>query len=216
LNHFPCDLSQPAEIERVAAEVRTFLERTVPSGKILLINNSGFGTYGHFPEPNLARQLEMTDVNVRAVVHLTGLLLPLLKAWGGAIVTVASTAAFQPTPYLATYGATKAFVLHWSHALNAELKGTGVRALALCPGPTATSFFRAAGLKPGNHAESTGMSSEAVVRATFRALAAGRAQVVPGLRNKLAAFGSGLVSKTIATRVARAVIGRRRLQHVAK
>ncbi|HVS54569.1 MAG TPA: SDR family NAD(P)-dependent oxidoreductase [Opitutaceae bacterium] len=216
LNHFACDLAQPAEIERGAAAVRDFLGRTVPSGKILLINNSGFGTYGRFPEPNLARQLEMIDVNARAVLHLTGLLLPLLRARGGAVVTVASTAAFQPTPYLATYGATKAFVLHWSHALNAELRGSGVRALAVCPGPTATAFFRAAGLEPGNHAESTGMSSEAVAAATFRALASGRAEVVPGLRNRLVAFSGGLVSKTFATRVARVVIGRHRLQHVAK
>ena len=87
----------------------------------------------------------MIDLNVRAVVQLTGRLLPLLKARGGAIVNVASTAAFQPTPWMATYGATKAFVLNWSLALNQDLRGTGVRVLVVCPGTTETEFFKRAG-----------------------------------------------------------------------
>ena len=93
--------------------------------------------------------MEMLDVNIDAVVQLTAGMLPLMRVRGGAVVTVASTAAFQPTPYLAAYGASKAFVLHWSLALNEELRGTGVRALAVCPGPTATDFFHRAGLKQG-------------------------------------------------------------------
>jgi uncharacterized protein len=204
------------DIEQAARQVETWLEHTAPSGRVLLINNSGFGAYGHFPEPNLSRQLEMIDVNSRAVVHLTGLLLPALKRRGGAIITIASTAAFQPTPYLATYGATKAFVLHWSHALNAELRGSGVRALAVCPGPTATAFFRAAGLPAGNEAESTGMASEVVVRAAMRALAAGKAEVVPGWRNKFVAFAAGLVPKSLATRVSQIAVARHRLKHMPR
>lgn len=213
LNHFACDLSRPEDVERAACQVREFLARAAPGGGILLINNSGFGAYGRFPEPNLARNLEMIDVNVRAVVHLTGLMLPILRERGGAIVTIASTAAFQPTPHLATYGATKAFVLNWSHALGAELRGTRVRALAVCPGPTTTAFFRAAGLQPGNQAESTGMTSEAVVAATLRALAAGRAQVVPGWRNQLIALASSPIPKALVTRVSAFVIARHRLRH---
>src|SRR5207244_895627 len=121
------------EIARTAGEVQACLAREAPTGRILLINNSGFGTFGRFPEAELAKQLEMIDVNTRAVVHLTGLLLPLLQARGGAIITICSTMSFQPTPYAATYGATKAFALHWSLALNEELRGSGVRALAVCP-----------------------------------------------------------------------------------
>src|SRR4051812_46638653 len=72
LNHFACDLSRPADVERAAREVGDFLQRARPTGQVLLINNSGFGTMGAFPEPDLAKQVEMIDVNVRAVVHLTG------------------------------------------------------------------------------------------------------------------------------------------------
>src|SRR3954453_3113673 len=114
LNHFPCDLSHAGEIDRVALTLREFLAREAPTGQILLINNSGFGTFGQFPKLELQRELEMIDVNVRAIVHLTGLLLPLLSERGGAIMNIASTVAFQPTAYAATYGATKAFVLHWT------------------------------------------------------------------------------------------------------
>jgi len=213
LNHFAADLSRPAYVERAAREVTEFLGRKVPVGRVLLINNSGFGTMGAFPEPDLAKQTEMIDVNVRAVVHLTGLLLPLLRARGGAIMNVASTAEFQPTPSMATYGATKAFVLHWSHALNDELRGSGVRAIALCPGTTRTEFFKTAGLKAGNRADSMAMSTDEVVLTALRALGAGRSQVVTGLRNKLAAFAASPVPKAFATRVCGFVLaGYRKLQ----
>jgi len=206
LNHFACDLSRPAEVARAAGEVEAFLRRVVPTGGVLLINNSGFGTLAAFPEPNLARQLEMIDLNVRAVVELTGLLLPLLRERGGAIVNVASTAAFQPTPSMAAYGATKAFVLHWSLALGVELRGSGVRTLAVCPGTTRTEFFRTAGLQEGNLADAFGMSCEAVVMAALRALAAGRSQVVTGWKNKLQTFASSPVPKPLAARVAGVVL----------
>lgn len=206
LNHFAADLSRPAEVERAAREVAEFLGREVPVERVLLINNSGFGTMGVFPEPDLAKQLEMIDLNVRAVVQLTGLLLPLLRARGGTIMNIASTAAFQPTPSMATYGATKAFVLHWSHALNHELRGSGVRVLAVCPGTTRTAFFKTAGLKEGNRADAIAMTTEAVVRAALRALAAGRSQVVTGLRNKLVAFAASPVPKPLATRVCAVVL----------
>ncbi len=216
LNHFACDVSRPEEIERAIEAVIAFLDRKVPGGRVLLINNSGFGAYGHFPEPNLAHQLEMLDVNIRGLVHLTGLLLPLLKRRGGAIINLASTAAFQPTPYLAAYGASKAFVLHWSLALNEELRGSGVRALAVCPGPTATEFFRRAGLKQGSVADALSMSCEEVVLASLRALGAGRSQVVTGWKNKLGAFFGSKVPKPIAARVAALVLARFRLKQVQR
>lgn len=209
-------MSRPAEIERAAAELIGFIDRIVPTGRILLINNSGFGAYGHFPEPNLPHQLEMIDVNVRAVVHLTGLLLPLLKARGGAVVTIASTAAFQPTAYMATYGASKAFVLHWTLALNEELRGSGVHALAVCPGPTATQFFRRAGLQEGSVSGALSMSCEEVVTASFRALAAGRSQVVPGWKNKTYSFVSSMLPKPLSARVGAKVLARFRLKKVKR
>lgn len=211
LCHIACDLGKSAEVDRAAAEVVAFLNLEIPMGGVLLINNSGFGSYGPFPEPNLPHHLEMIDVNVRGLVQLTGLLLPTLRARGGAVINVASTAAYQPTPYMATYGATKAFVLHWSLALNEDLRGTGVRTLAVCPGPTATQFFRRAGLKQGSVGGSLSMTCEAVVEQSLRALGAERALVVTGWKNRLVAAVSSLGPKAMAARVARIVIGRYRM-----
>jgi short-subunit dehydrogenase len=210
LNHFSCDLALPAEAARAVGEVEALLRREVPLGEVLLINNSGFGAMGVFPEPNLARQLEMIDVNVRAVVQVTGQFLPFLRERGGAIINVASTAAFQPTPSMATYGATKAFLLHWSLALGDELRGSGVRTLAVCPGSTATEFFREAGLEPGNAAARMSLTPEAVVRAALRALGKGRSQVVVGGTNQLLVIAGALVPKPLATRVAGMVLARYR------
>ncbi len=215
LRHFPCDLAQSVVLKKIAAEVEVFLEKAAPEGRVLLLNNSGFGAYGHFPEPSIEHVTEMIDVNVRAVVELTGLLLPLLRRRGGVIVTVASTAAFQPTAYMATYGASKSFVLHWSLALNEELRGTGVRALALCPGPTATDFFRRAGLKQGSVAESLSMTCDDVVTATLKAVESGCSLVVPGWKNKVSTFFVSKLSKPLAARLAAIVLARFRLKKVA-
>jgi short-subunit dehydrogenase len=206
LRHFPCDLAQPLQVETVAAQLEEILNHGQPAGKILLINNSGFGSYGAFPEPNLAHQLGMIDVNMRALVQLTGLLLPVLRARGGVIMNIASTAAFQPTPWMATYGATKAFVLHWSLALDEDLRGSGVRALAVCPGPTATNFFKAAGLRQSLLPADSRETCEQVVMNSLHALAAGKGQVVSGWRNKILASIGARVPKPLATRIAAKVI----------
>ena len=212
LRHVSCDLSNSPAVEGAAAAVRGWLDEAGPEGGVLLINNSGFGSYGFFPEPNLSHQLEMLDVNVRGLVQLTGLLLPSLQVRGGAIMTIASTAAFQPTPYMATYGATKAFVLNWSVALNEELRGSGVRALAVCPGPTATQFFRRAGLKQGSVADALSMTTEEVVLQSLEALGAGKVVVVTGWKNKLGAVAGALTPKAWAARVARWGVGRYRMK----
>ncbi len=112
----------------------------------LLINNAGFGTHGPFETLAPARDHAEVMLNVAAVVDLTHLFLPaMLKRGDGAVINVASTASFQPVPYMAVYGATKAFVLSFSEALWAECRGRGVRVLALCPGTTATEFFDVVG-----------------------------------------------------------------------
>jgi len=208
LNHFPCDMSRAPDIARAAAAIEGFLAQAVPSGRVLLINNSGFGAYGRFPEPNLEHQLELIDVNIRGLVNLTGRLLPLLRARGGAILNVASTAAFQPTPYMATYGASKAFVLHWSLALNAELRGSGVSALAVCPGPTTTDFSKRAGMNSNFNVSSLTMTCEPVVMAALRALAAGRSQVVTGWKNKVTAFIGSKLPKPLIARLAEKILAR--------
>jgi short-subunit dehydrogenase len=216
LNDLRCDLSRPGDVDNAAAAVADWLDREAPAGSVLLINNSGFGTYGRFPEPNLDHILEMLDVNIRGLVQLTGRLLPVLRARGGAIVNLGSTAAFQPTAYLAAYGASKAFVLHWSLALGEELRGSGVRTLAVCPGPTATQFFRRAGLKEGSVADALSMSADAVVIAALRALGAGRRVVVPGWKNKLSVAVASKLPKPLAARIGAWVLARYRLKQVRR
>jgi short-subunit dehydrogenase len=201
LRHVPCDLSDPGQVERASAEVLEGLAREAPTGPILLINNSGFGAYGTFAQIPAPEQLGMIDVNVRAVVQLTAAFIPVIKSRGGVIVNVASVAGFMPTPYLSTYGATKAFVLHWSLALNEELRGSGARALALCPGPTSTDFFKRAGLAEGSVPDALGQTSDDVVRATLRAIRGGRSLVVSGWKNKLIAAFTSLVPKSLMARL---------------
>lgn len=216
LNHFPCDLSRPDDVVRAAGEVEAFLRREVPGGRVLLINNSGFGSYGRFPEPNLSHQLEMLDVNIRALVQLTGLLLPLLRERGGVVMNIASTASFQPTAYMATYGASKAFVLNWSLALNEELRGTKVRTLVVCPGATESEFYLRAGLQKGSVAKSLSMTSEEVVTIAFRALASGQSLVVTGWKNKVSAFAGSFPARALVARLAAKVLARFRLKQVSR
>jgi len=215
LRHVPVDLTNAAALAGAASTVLGLLNYDIPLGKIMLINNSGFGGYGRTDELARADQVEMIDLNVRAVVDLTARLLPALKAQGGTVVNIASTAAFQPTPFMATYGATKAFVLHWSLALGEDLRGSGVDVLAVCPGPTSTEFFRRAGLKQGAVTERWGQTSERVVAEVFQALARGRRQVVTGWRNRLIAAVASRLPKPLAARIGAAVLAKFRLSRVA-
>jgi len=210
LNHFSCDLARSSEVERDAGELRTFLTREAPAGPILLINNSGIGAFGRFPEPDLEHELRMVDLNVRAVVQLTGLLLPVLRERGGAVMNIASTVAFQPTAMCATYGATKAFVLNWTVALNEELRGTNVLALAVCPGTTKTEFFERAGVGAGG-AAAFAMTSDEVAEIALRALAGKKALVVTGWKNKLLTWAGARVAKTFAARVSAWMLTKMRL-----
>jgi short-subunit dehydrogenase len=113
----------------------------------ILVNNVGFGTSGKFAETDLRAELDMIQVNIAALTHLTKLFLPpMLQRGHGRFLNVASTAAFQPGPLMAVYYATKAYVLSFSEAIAEELSGTGVSVTVLCPGPTATGFQKAANL----------------------------------------------------------------------
>lgn len=205
--HIGCDLAVREQTDAAAAQLLLELQAQGPeAGPILLLNNSGFGSYGEFPDPSLERNLDMIDVNVRAPVLLTGRLLPLLRARGGAVINVASTAAFQPCATMATYGASKAFVLHWSLALREELRGSGVHVLALCPGPTSTQFFRNAGMDNAFLPDVVGQETDEVIEATLRALAAERGMVVSGWKNKVSSFLASKLPKVLAARLAAKVI----------
>lgn len=205
---FTVDLGDAGALQGAAEGVLAYLRVEAPQGKVLLINNSGFGGYGRVPELDRGHQLEMIDVNVRAVVDLTARLLPELRRRGGAVVNIASTAAFQPTAHLATYGATKAFLLHWSLALGEELRGEGIRVLAVCPGPTATEFFQRAGLRRGAVSDRWGQTVDEVVGEALRALARGRGQVVCGWGNWVLAALASRLPKPWAARIGGAVLER--------
>ncbi len=148
----------------------------------LLVNNAGFGDYGAFSEQDLARQLEMIQLNNLVLVELSHYFLrPMLAGAGGAIINVASIAGFQPLPYLSVYAATKAFVLSFSESLWAENKDKGVEILALCPGPTESNFFEVARF-PSAFMGKNGQldSAEVVVQEALTALANKRPNVVAG------------------------------------
>jgi short-subunit dehydrogenase len=182
----PADLSLAGDVGRVVACIRA-------TEIHLLVNNAGFGTYGRFADLEPARDHEEILVNSVAAVDLAHAVLPgMLARHAGGILTVASTISFQPAPRQAVYGATKAFALAFSEALWAETRGSGVRVVALCPGPSATGFVanlgdeRAATSSTYRHAA----DPAAVVRAGLRGLDQDAMTVIPGVRFPGCATGS--------------------------
>jgi uncharacterized protein len=168
----------------------------------VLVNNAGFGAQGRFVELPLGRQLEMLQVNITSLTHLTGLLLPgMVERHRGGILNVASTAAFQPGPGMAVYYATKAYVLSFSEALAEELAGTGVTVTASCPGPTATNFGAAANMRTLGMVKKVSMSAAAVAQLGHRAFRRGRVVAIPGLRNQFPAFLVRLVPRAAVRKI---------------
>ena len=170
-----------------------------------LVNNAGFGVAGKFVETDLQAELEMIQVNVAALTHLTKLFLPAMVRRGrGRILNVASTAAFQPGPLMSVYYATKGYVLSFSEGIAEELSGTGVTVTALCPGPTATGFQNAADinelrllsvLKP--------MPSREVAEAGYKAMHSGKRVIVTGVMNKILAQSIRISPRALVTKLAK-------------
>ncbi len=191
------DLTLPDADARLAAELA---RRGVPEVD-WLVNNAGFGYQGPVASLDPARQAAMIQVNAAAVAALTRRFLPSMLARGaGVVVNVASTAAFQPIPYFATYAATKAFVLSFTEAVAEEVAGRGIRVLCLCPGPTRTEFFEVAGMEP-KFAGARMTTVEAVVEAALRGVEAGRRVVVPGAVNALLARAARHAPRRLVTRL---------------
>lgn len=175
--HVAIDLTSPDAARRLFEETQ---QRGLEID--LLINNAGFGSMGEFLQFDAARDREMIELNINSLVELTHYFLPPMRERKhGAILNVASTAAFQPVPYMATYAATKAFVLSFSEALWAENREHGVTVTALCPGVTDTNFFAAAeGKRPPLRIMET---PEAVVATALRALDRRKSHVISGWLN---------------------------------
>lgn len=204
---FPADLARRLERERLVARIRAVDDRVDA-----LVNNAGFGTHGYFHETELERELEMVEVNIAAVTHLTKAVLPgMLARRHGRIVNVSSVAAFQPGPLMAVYYASKAYVQSFSEALAEEVAGSGVTVTALCPGPTVTEFQASAGIQRGAPAGGTpAMTSRAVAEAGYEGIKRGKRVVVTGLRNKVAVLANRVLSRRRMTSIVRRIQERRR------
>lgn len=183
------------------ADARADLTLALLSGQLDVVgvcNNAGFGSVGRLHELPLEREARMVRVNVNALHELTGAFLPRMVGRGsGAVLNVASTAAFQPIPGFATYGATKAFVTSFSEAVHAELSGTGVSVTSLCPGPTRTEFFEHSGTPALHKADFLFMAPREVARQAVDAMIAGKRTLIPGASNKATAVGGRFVPRSL-------------------
>jgi short-subunit dehydrogenase len=189
-----CDLgadagSLPARVRELGVDVD------------LLINNAGFGTHGHFWEIPEGRDAEMVRVNCEAVVVLTRAFLPeMIERGRGGVIVVASTAGMQPLPYEAVYAASKAFALHFTEALNVELQGTGVRCLAVNPGPVPTEWQEVAGWDEMTKQPGT-ISAEQCAREALAAYDRDARSVIPGAVFRWAMRATSLAPKALQLRV---------------
>jgi short-subunit dehydrogenase len=194
----PIDLSARDAGEQVAAEAAAH-GWTVD----LLVNNAGLGHTGRFHQGPPERHLSIVDVNVRAAVDLTRRFLPgMVERRRGAVINVVSMSAFQPVPYLATYAASKAFLLSFSESVAAEVAGSGVTVQALCPGNIPTEFQAVAGTDrvPFNRTPAT--PAEDVVQASLEALDDRRVVVVPGLRDRVSVRMQPFLPRALVRRIA--------------
>ncbi len=195
VHEHPCDLVERGAVTRLAADLAA-------SGTTVdvLVNNAGVGLpMGPLHEADPAALTAMLDLNVVALAQLTRAFLPaMIEAGSGSLLNVASLAAFQPTPQLAGYGATKAFVLSLTEAVWAETRGTGVRVLAVCPGITVTEFFDVAGPHPITGSVQT---AEEVVAEALTALTSRGPRVVTGRRNRLLSAAAQVLPRSVTTRL---------------
>lgn len=192
------DLTSTTPADPVATLVADVAQRNIQVE--LLINNAGFGYVGEIETTDVKRVMEMVQLNIGALTELTYRILPgMMQRGHGAVISVASVAAFQPVAYMGVYAATKAYVLHFSEALWAEAREKGVTVTALCPGPTQTDFFDVAGAK-GWLAKKRSQTTEEVVRCALRAMEKKRQYTVSGWINYILALAVRLANRRTVVR----------------
>jgi short-subunit dehydrogenase len=195
------DLSKPDAAEKLLADVAAAGE-TVD----LLVNNAGFGLHGRFDKADAARLRQMVDLNCGTLTDLCRAVLPqMIERRSGAILNVASTAAFQAGPGMAVYFATKAYVLSLSEALHEEARRFGVKVSALCPGPTRTEFGDVAGFRAPAAFDRVSMDPETVVRKGIQGIERNRAVVIAGALNKAGAYATRFVPRAVVRKAAGAL-----------
>ena len=195
----PKDLAHPATPAELYQEL-------LESGIVLdvLVNNAGFGLAGPFQSTDWNQEAEMMQVNMVAATHLVKLFLPQIRAREGKIMNVASTAAFQPGPFMSVYYASKAYLLSFTEALAEELDGTGVTVTCLCPGPVKTNFQRRAYLE-GTAMVSSPMLVDVrdVARIGYEGMKQGKRLVIPGWKNRVGVEMLRISPRTMVTKVVR-------------
>jgi hypothetical protein len=200
VNIYPKDLSVTSDTENVVRQVR---EEVGPID--ILVNNAGFGISGAFVETDLAREVEMIQLNVLSVVIITKLFArEMAQRRRGKILNVASTAAFQPGPFMAIYYATKAFVLSFSEGLAEELKDSGVTVTVLCPGPTATQFSKRAEMEKSKLFKGgiiPVLDAVTVAKIGYDGLIKGQRLVIPGLMNKIGVLALRSIPRRLITQI---------------
>ncbi len=192
------DLEKPDSAEALMATLR---ERGIAVET--LVNNAGFGLRGGFATMPYDEQIAMIELNVTTLTRLCRLVLPELVARGrGGIMNIASMAAYQAIPFLAIYSASKAYVVSLSEALHEEVRRHGVVVTAICPGPTSTEFAIRADMEKSKLFNMAPMSAADVARLALDGHEAGRAVVIPGLRNWAMGLGTRAVPRLVSRRIA--------------
>ncbi|MBT7903643.1 SDR family oxidoreductase [Candidatus Woesearchaeota archaeon] len=193
------DLSKTQEITQLHQKIK---RQKLPIS--ILINNAGFGTYGLFHQTKLEKELNLIDLNIKGLTHLTKLFTQdFLKKKRGRILNVASMAAFQPGPYMAVYYASKAYVLNFSEGIAAELENTQVQISTLCPGATKSGFQKASHSERAGVMQQKIMSARTVAKYAYKKFMKKKATriIIPGFKNKLMAIGSKLTPRKMITRI---------------
>lgn len=193
----PADLVRPEAAGELAEAVKG-LGMNVD----LLVNNAGMGVHGPFLELTAEDDARMITLNIGALTALTrAFTRGMVERRTGAVINVASTAAFQPVPYFAVYAATKAYVLSYSEALAEELRPFGVTVQCLCPGSTESEFVAVAQFKSDMHTKAPMMTAEAVVAESLGALRAGRSVHVAGVLNQIGTLGPRFLPRALITKI---------------
>lgn len=200
VDYLAIDLSHPDSSEYISKWLRS-KQYAVD----VLVNNAGYGLWGNFEARSIASHNEMLQLNMLTVVQLTYELLPELKKHSKSyILNVASTAAYQAVPTLSLYAASKSFVLLFTRGIKLELQGTGVSVSCLCPGPTSTDFVERAGMSASikKKSDTFSMTSDEVAKIGVNAMYKGKAEIIPGLLNKVVVVFTALLPKWVTEKIA--------------
>lgn len=193
----PMDLSLPGGADQVCREVA---ERGLQVDA--LVNNAGFNVSGPFIQTSLERELDMVQLHIQAMIRLTKEFLPAMVARGyGRILNVGSTGSFNPVPLDAVYGATKAFVLSFTRAIRAEVRGTGVQVSTLCPGATKTEFAKKADMEGTLLFRYGVMGASEVARTAFKGVRSGKEIIIPGCHNRLLVRSAPFTPSCVLSRI---------------